>query len=81
MSYLKEIIPNFRHFVVHPDAVNFDSKLLIDFLKSDNLLEYISFENMDIRKSSHKTTHSMSELFAKFPELRFTLDVNHSLEN
>ena len=74
MLYCIKTIPNFKHFVLHPD-----SAILKDLNK--DIESYISFENMDTRKPSHQTPEEMLQLFKKYPESSFTFDINHAEEN
>jgi hypothetical protein len=74
MKYCKDTIPNFRHFVVHPDSVNFDD---ID----SEVEEYLSFENMDPRKLSYQRPEEIGNIFHRFPKAKFTFDINHADEN
>ncbi|NCP77501.1 hypothetical protein GW830_05275 [bacterium] len=74
MMYCKNIIPNFRHFVVHPDAANLDD---ID----SETEECLSFENMDPRKVAYQKPEEMEVLFNRFPKAKFTFDINHAEEN
>lgn len=74
MDYCKKTIPHFRYFVVHPDATNLED---ID----TEIEEYLSFENMDPRKSSYQTIEEMRILFTRFPRAKFTFDINHATEN
>lgn len=75
MRYIKDTLPSFKHFVVHPDLVNFKN------LPDKDLYPFISFENMDIRKEKYKNADAMYWLFKRVPECKFTLDINHALEN
>ena len=74
IRYCVENIPNFQHFVLHPDNIDLDSI-------NPELIKYISFENMDIRKCCYKQADEMNNLFKKFPQAKFTLDINHLEEN
>lgn len=75
--YCVKNIPNFCHFVLHPDDLS-----VLDLNDVDReISKYISFENMDIRKNSHKQPEEMINLFNKFPESKFTFDINHAEEN
>lgn len=75
MRYIKDTIPNFKHFVVHPDILNFYD------LPDKDLLQYVSFENMDKRKLKFKNADALYGLFKRVPESKFTFDLNHALEN
>jgi len=74
IKYCINIIPNFHHFTLHPDATDFDSL-------TKDIEKYISFENMDIRKKSHKQPEELINLFKQFSEAWFTFDINHAEEN
>lgn len=74
MQYCINTIPNFQHFTLHPNTTDFD---VID----KDIEWYLSFENMDINKSSYKTPCEMSDLFKIFPDSWFTFDINHAEEN
>lgn len=74
IDYCINIIPNLHHFTLHPDAAKLE-----DIPK--RLEKYISFENMDIRKVSHRKPDEMVELFKQFPNAWFTYDINHAEEN
>ncbi len=74
LEYCTKTIPNFRHFVLHPDIIQ------ISDINKD-IEKYISFENMDIRKKTYRTAKEMNELFKKLPNSKFTLDINHLEEN
>ncbi len=74
IKYCIEIIPNFQHFTLHPDATNFKHI-------TKDIEKYISFENMDTRKKSHQTPKEMITLFKQFPKAWFTFDINHAEEN
>ena len=74
LKYCLKTIPNFQHFVLHPDCINIDD---ID----KDIEKHISFENMDIRKKSHRIPEDMVSLFKKLPESKFTFDINHAEEN
>ena len=74
VKYCINTVPNFHHFTLHPDSTDFN--YLTKYIE-----KYISFENMDIRKVSHKTPEEMVKLFSDFPESGFTFDINHAEEN
>jgi len=74
IKYCIKTIPNFHHFTLHPDATDFNSL-------TKDIEKYISFENMDTRKVSHKQPEEMVKLFEKFSEAWFTFDINHAEEN
>ncbi len=74
IKYCLKTIPNFKHFTLHPDDTDFDSI-------SKEIEQYISFENMDIRKKSYRQANEMIELLKKLPQTWFTFDINHAEEN
>jgi len=74
MDYCIKTIPNFHHFTIHPDSAKLE-----DIPK--RLEKYLSFENMDTRKPSHRQPEEMVELLERFPEAGFTYDINHAEEN
>lgn len=74
MEYCKNTIPNFRHFVVHPDSAVLDD---ID----EETEQWLSFENMDPRKPAYQKPEEMKDLFERFPKAKFTFDINHADEN
>lgn len=74
MKYCIETVPNFQHFVVHPDSA------ILDDISKD-IEWFLSFENMDTRKKSYKTSEEMKKLFTQFPKSNFTFDINHADEN
>ncbi|MEA3304930.1 MAG: hypothetical protein U9Q15_04345 [Patescibacteria group bacterium] len=74
IQYCINTIPNFQHFVLHPD-----SACLEDI--STSIEPWISFENMDIRKPAYQMPQEMIDLFDRFPKSKFTFDINHSEEN
>lgn len=73
-NYIIETLPNFSHFVLHPDIAIFEEI-------PNNLKGYISIENMDTAKKSYRTPNELRDLFEKYPELSFTFDINHCDEN
>lgn len=73
-NYIIENIPNFSHFVLHPDNI-----ILNDI--PQYLHKYISIENMDTAKKSHKFPNEIENLFKNYPNLNFTFDINHCDEN
>jgi len=74
LKYCIKTIPNFKHFVLHPDSINLEDL-------NKELIQYISFENMDPRKEAFQTDKEMNKLFKQFPNSKFTLDINHLEEN
>jgi hypothetical protein len=74
MNYCKKTIPHFCHFVAHPDTTNLED---ID----TEIEEYLSFENMDPRKTAYQTAEEMRILFTRFSRAKFTFDINHAAEN
>lgn len=73
-NYIIKTLPNFSHFVLHPDIAIFEEI-------PDNLKSYMSIENMDTAKKNYRTPNEMKDLFEKYPELSFTFDINHCDEN
>lgn len=74
MMYCRETIPNFQHFVLHPNDANLEDINI-------ETESWISFENMDPRKSAYQKPKEMQDLFKRFPRAKFTLDINHADEN
>jgi len=72
--YCIKTIPNFQHFVLHPDVISIND---ID----PEVEAHISFENMDPRKKCYQTPEEMIKLFNKLPNSTFTYDINHAEEN
>ena len=72
--YCLNSVPNLFHCVLHPN--NIDTELI-----PDDLMPFIAFENMDIRKDSHRSSESMHDLMKSCERSSFVLDINHAMEN
>lgn len=65
---------NAKNIVYHPDTTpaDFVERLLDNF-------EVVSVENMDNKKKIGRTIASLEDVFEENPELKMTLDINHSI--